>query len=250
MRLRRGDDLLGANSLRESWVQMQRMVLGTAAAILVAVGSCFGAGASVGISAAGAAELASKSAFCGANDSIDRASRNADTNAQFLAVLKAHTHALETMKKDAPPGAVGQLAKQLVSDAQQAVSSNNANDLNNLPDGANVDTYCRVDGVGSPLPSYFGKGKSTAFCSNFVPIFQAVSNAPNTAGVLAALSAHKAQISQLASELQTLPKSIRAKATTTVDRAQAAVQSNNAATIRQNGGGSAMDVALYCGQNE
>jgi hypothetical protein len=204
----------------------------------------------IGVGTAAAAEHATKAAFCGANDSIDRASANVNSNAAFLAVIKTHTHDLAILKKNAPPGALGQLAKEVVNGAEAAVSSNNPNDLDNLPNGAGIDSYCGVEGNGTPLPAYFGTGKSTAFCSNFIPIFQGVSNAPNAAGVLAALTAHQAQISQLASELSTLPKSIKAKATTTVNKAQAAITSNNAALLKQNGNGPAEDVALYCGQNQ
>jgi hypothetical protein len=201
---------------------------------------------------AGAAVQASKSAFCGANDQIDRASANVNSNAGFLAVLKSHSHDLAILKKDAPSGAVGQTARQTVNDAEAAISTDNANALNNLPDGAAVDTYCGVDGNGNPLPSYFGKGKSTTFCSTFVPVYQAVGNAePNKAAALSALMAHQAQISQLASELSSLPKSIKAKATATVDKAQTAITTKNpSAIVGGNGNGPASYVALYCGQNQ
>jgi hypothetical protein len=204
----------------------------------------------IGVSTAGAAEHASKAAFCSANDSIDRAGASVTSNAGFLTVLKKHTHDLAIMKEDAPPGALGQTVKGVVNIANTAISSNNANALNSAPDTGAIDTYCGVDGNGVPLPTYFNKGTTTAFCSTFLPINVAVGNAPNAAGVLAALTAHGAQVSQLASELSTLPKSIKAKATTTVDKAQAAIKANNAAAIKGNGSGSAMYVALYCGQNE
>jgi len=220
------------------------------AVTLTALASGIVACPNVGVSAARAAERASKAAFCGANDSIDRASESVNSDAGFLAVLKAHTHDLAILKKNAPPGALGQLVQEVVNGAEAAVSSNNANDLNNIPNGAAIDTYCGVDGNGHPLPAYFGTGKATAFCSTFLPIYQAVGNAPNAAGVLAVLTAHQSQVSQLASELPTLPKSIKAKATATVDKAQAAIKANNAAVIKGNGSGSAMYVALYCGQNQ
>jgi hypothetical protein len=226
------------------------MVLASAAVMLAVLASGIVACTNIGVSTAGAAEHASKAAFCSASDSIDRAGANVTSNAGFLAVLKTHTHDLAIMKEDAPPGALGQTVKEVVSDAEAAISSNNANALNNAPDTGTVDTYCGVNGNGGPLPSYFGAGKTTSFCSTFLPIYQAVSNAPNTAGVLAALMAHQSQVSQLASELSTLPKSIKAKATTTVDKAQAAIKANSAAAIKGNGSGSAPDVALYCGQNE
>jgi len=220
------------------------MVLAVAASGIVA-------GADIGGSTAGAAVSASKAAFCGANDSIDRASANVDSNAGFLAVLKSHPHDLTILKKNAPPGALGQLVQETVNDAEAAVSSNDANALNNLPDGGPIDTYCGVDGNGKPLPAYFGKGKSTAFCSTFVPIYQAAGNAPNKAGVLSVLTADQAQINQLASELSSLPKSIRAKATTAVDKAQTAITTKNPSAIGGgNGNGPASYVALYCGQNQ
>lgn len=225
-------------------------ILASAALILAVVSCGIVASTTIGVSVAGAAEHASKAAFCGANDSIDRASASVTTNAGFLAVLKKHTHDLAVLKENAPPGTMGQTVQEVITEAEAAISSNNANELNNIPGGGNIDTYCGVNGNGKPLPSYFGSGKTTAFCSTFLPIFEAVGNAPNAAGVLTALTADKSQISQLASELSTLPKSIKAKATTTVDKAQAAITTNNAAAIKGNGSGSAQYVALYCGQNE
>jgi hypothetical protein len=220
------------------------------AVILAIMASGIVAFSNIGVSAAGAAGHASKAAFCSANDSIDRASANVDSNAGFLAVLKTHSHQLAIMKKNLPAGALGRLAKDTVNAAEAAISSNNVNDLNNVPGGGSIDTYCGVDGNGSRLPAYFGKGKSTAFCTAFLPIYQAVSNATNAAGVLAVFTAHQSQVSQLASELSTLPKSIRAKATTTVDKAQSVITTKNPALIQGNGSGAAMYVALYCGQNQ
>jgi len=131
------------------------------------------------------------------------------------------------------------------------VASNNANALNSLPSGRSVDTYCGVDGNGNPLPSYFGKGKTTALCSTFLPVYQATQNAPNRAAVLSVLTAHQAQINPLASELSSLPKSIRATATAAVDKAQKAIASKNPSAIGcGNGNGPASRLALYCGQNQ
>jgi hypothetical protein len=205
----------------------------------------------LGVGAAGAAEYASKAVFCGANDSIDRASANVNSQAGFLAVLKTHSHDLAILKKDAPPGSLGQTVQAIVSAAQAAISSNNTNDLNNVPGGASIDTYCGVDGFGNRLPSYFGKGKATAFCSKFLPVYQAVGNASDKAGILAALTAHQAQINQAATELSSLPKSIKSQATTTVDKAQKAITTQNPSELGNgNGNGPAGHVALYCGQNQ
>jgi hypothetical protein len=231
---------------------MRRMTFASAAVILAVVASGIVAGTTVGVGVAGAAEHASKAAFCEANDSIDRAGANVSSNAGFLAVLKKHTHDLTVLKENAPSGALGQTVQGTVTEAETAISSNNANELNNIPDGANIDTYCGVNGNGNPLPAYFSKGTGTAFCSTFLPIYVAVSNAPNAAGRVAALTAHEAGINQLASELSTLPKSLKAKATATLDKAQAAIKTNNPAKINGSGNGSgpAMYVALYCGQNQ
>jgi len=228
-----------------------RRILASAAAMLAVLASGIVASTSIGVSTAGAAEHASKTAFCGANDSIDRASANVDSNSGFLAVIKKHSHDLAVMKENAPPGAVGQLVIEVVNGADAAVSANNAKDLNNLPNGAAIDTYCGVNGNGKPLPAYFGKGTATAFCSNFIPIYQGASNATNQAGVLAVLAAHQSQLNQLALELSTLPKSIKTKATAAVNNAQAAIKANNPAKLGNGkGNGPAASVALYCGQNQ
>jgi hypothetical protein len=228
---------------------MQRVVVTSAMVVLSVVASGVVACTGVGLTPAGAAIQASKSAFCGANDSIDRGSANITSNAGFLAFLKKHTHDLAILQKNAPPGAVGQTVQQVVSGAETAITSNNANALDNLPSGGAIDTYCGVDGEGNPLPTYFNKGTGTQFCSTFLPIFEAVGNAPNAAGRLAALTADKSQVSQLASELSTVPKSIKAKATYVVDKAQTAITTNNQAVLKATNG-SAADVALYCGQNQ
>jgi len=227
------------------------MTFASASVILAVLASGIVAGSTVGVSVAGAAEHASKAAFCGANDSIDRAGANVMTNAGFLAVLKKHTHDLTVLKENAPAGAIGQTVDETVTAAEAAISSDNANELNNLPDSGSIDTYCGVDGNGNPLPSYFGKGTTTTFCSTFIQVYGATQNAPNKAGVLSILTAHQAQINQLASELSSLPKSIKATATTAVDKAQKAIATKNPSAIGGgNGNGPAAHVALYCGQNQ
>ena len=232
-------------------MRMRRFVGASAMLGLSVLASGIVASTSVGVSAAGAAEHASKTAFCGANDSIDRAAAQVNSNAGFLAVLKKHTHDLAVLKENAPPGAIGQTVKGTVTEVEAAISSNNANELNNIPDGANIDTYCGVQGNGAPLPAYSGKGTATAFCSTFVPVYEAAGNATNQAGVLAAITAHQAQIDQLASELSSLPKSIKAKATAAVENAQKAIASKNPSALGGgNGNGPASYVALYCGQNQ
>jgi len=231
---------------------MRRTIFASTAVMLAVLASGIVASTSVGVSTASAAELASKTTFCGANDSIDRAGANVNSSAGFLKVIEQHKSDFSAMEKNLPSGTLGTEARDEIAAAQAAIASGNVNDLNNIPSSASgdIDTYCGVNGNGQTLPSYFGKGKATAFCSTFVPIYQAVSNAPNAAGVLAALTSHQAQVSQLASELSTLPKSIKAKATATVDTAQTVITTKNPALVKGNGNGPASHVALYCGQNQ
>ena len=230
---------------------MRRLVLVSIALVLSVLAPGFVAWTAFGASSAGAAVYASKGAFCGANDSIDRASANVNSSAGFLAVLKSHKSDVAALKKNAPSGSLGQQVLEAYNTAEAAIASNNPNDLNNVPSGGAIDTYCDVDGQGKPLPSYFNKGTGSTFCSTFVPIWQGTQNASNKAGVLSVLTANQAQISQAATELATLPKSIKAKATATISRAQKAIATKNPSALGGgNGGGPASYVALYCGQNQ
>ena len=62
---------------------MRRMILASTAVMLAVLASGIVASTSIGVSTASAAELASKTAFCGGNITIDKASANVDTNAGF-----------------------------------------------------------------------------------------------------------------------------------------------------------------------
>lgn len=194
---------------------------------------------------------AQKSAFCGANIALDKASANVTTDSAFLAVLKAHQSDLTTMKNNLPSGSVGSEARDLVNAAQQAISQNSTNPLNNAPSaaGGDIDTYCGVDGNGDPLPSYFASGKGTSFCTTFLPIYEAVGNASSSNDVLSVLEAHKSDIDQLASEVSGLPSSVEAAASSTIQTAQTAIAQNSAAGLQQNSTNPTL-VALYCGQNQ
>jgi hypothetical protein len=221
-------------------------------AVALTIGLAAGSTAASGSSSATAATTAGahKAAFCAGNLKIDKASANVNSAAGFLTVLKHNKAALSAMLKNLPPGTVGTDARQILTAAQAAIASGNANALNNTPSGGDIDTYCGVDGSGNPLPKYFATGKGSGFCTTFLPIFQAVGNANGPAAVLAALEANKTQIATLATEVSGLPASIKAKANATVTKAQTAITQNSAASIQGNGNGSAAAVALYCGQNE
>lgn len=228
------------------WCLKSALVAAVLSSVLLGITTA-GASSTRGLTRASVVSLSSKSAFCSANEVIDKASASVTTNAGFLAVLKTHASTLKVLQKNAPSGSLGQLVQEVVKDAEKAVAANNANDLNNLPNGGSIDTYCGVDGVGQPLPAYFSTGKSTAFCATFIPLFQAVGDASSQADVLTILTAHKSQISKLTSELSKLPSSIKATATTAVNNAQKAISEKNPAVL---GNGAAMHVALYCGQNQ
>ncbi len=193
---------------------------------------------------------ARKTMFCRANIKIDKASANVTTEAGFLAVLKKDKSDLTIMDKNRPSGTLGTETGQEIVAGDKAIASGNVNDLNNVPmsAGGDIDTYCGVDGNGDPLPAYFATGKGTTFCTGFLPIYQAVSNASSRAAVLATLEANKTQVAQLATEVPGLPSSIKTLATATVSNAQTAISENSAASLKQNG--NAASVALYCGQNE
>lgn len=193
---------------------------------------------------------AQKSAFCDANITIDKASVNVSSDSQLLTVLKSHQASLTTMKDNLPGGLLGTEARDLVNAAEAAISSDSTNPLNNAPPsaGADLDTYCGVDGNGDPLPSYFASGKSGTFCSTFDPVQSAVADATDIDGVLQALVANKAQVAQLATQVPGLPSSIKSQASNMVSEAQSAISSDSTVPI-QTHEGYFMNVSLYCGDN-
>lgn len=195
---------------------------------------------------------AQKSAFCGANIAIDKAGANVNSEAGFIAVLKSHKSQLETMKSNYPGGSLGNEARQIVNAAEQAIATNSASALSNVPaaTGGALDTYCGVDGSGNPLPSFFAAGKGTAFCNGFLPVYQAVGNANTPTDAVNALVTNKAQIAQLATEVPSLPSAVQPKASATISIAQQVIAQNSAAPLQQSGNGPASTVALYCGQNQ
>jgi hypothetical protein len=189
-----------------------------------------------------------KSAFCSANISLDKAAVNVASASQLLAMLKSHPAALKALKQNAPSGAVGRQVKALINAANQAISTNNPNVLNNPSlAGGDIDTYCGVNGVGTPLPKYFAKGKGSAFCGQFVPIYTAAGNSSSIAATLAVLVAHKTQIAQLAAKVPQLPSSVRSQANTEMKSVQTAISQNSTTVLNQSGPPTVL--ALYCGQN-
>ena len=214
-----------------------------------------------GIVACGSAEVATAGAsvygtkggaFCGANDTIDRDTANVESAAGFVTALKAHKHQIEVMKANLPSGSVGKDAKKLVTIAESVIAGGNPNQFFAAAGNSSgaIDTYCGVQGNGQPLPAYFKQGTKSSFCKTFLPVYEAVSNASSDAATLSAVISHQTQIDQLASELSTLPKSIKTQATGLITTAQAAIAANSATPIASDTSDNPADVALYCGQND
>lgn len=233
----------GSNPLRKMFV-VATVVLGLLTFGVAAYGGK--------IPKAGATTHPVKTAFCAANDSIDKAGANVNSASGFLAVLKAKRAALAAMEKNAPAGKIGKDVRALVKAALAAIAKNNANLLNNpsLGGGA-IDTYCGVDGNGNPLPAYFAAGKGSPFCSVSSAINAGTQNATDAAGVLTFLADHQSLITQYASYVPSLPRPIQSDAQTLVTTAQSAISTNNSnllgtETVSQD----SMAVQLYCGQNQ
>ncbi|HUI03907.1 MAG TPA: hypothetical protein VLZ77_10220 [Acidimicrobiales bacterium] len=222
------------------------LVLGLVAAGAAACGS---SGPSAGDSAA-----AHKRLFCAADVTLDKAAANATSAAGFLAVLKAHPSQLAAIKDNAPAGKAGSEARALAGAAQKAVADNNIDALNDPSlesAGGDIDTYCGVDGVGDPLPSYFAAGKTSAFCSASNSINNGTSDATGPADVLTFLKAHTSLLDQMASQLAALPAAVKADAQDLVNTARSAVSGNNADELgTQTVQSDSMTVNLYCGINQ
>jgi hypothetical protein len=232
--------------------QMRRIFMALAVGV-IAVPAGVVACSSVGVATAGASVYGMKGgAFCGADDTIDRDTANVDSAAGFVKALKAHKHQIDVMKANLPSGAVGKDAKKLVTIAESVIAGGNPSkffDAAGNSSGA-IDTYCGVQGNGQPLPAYYKQGAKTSFCKTFLPVFEAVSNASSDAATLSAITSHQTQINQLASELSTLPNSIKTQATGLITTAQSAIAANSATPIDNDTSDNPANVALYCGQNQ
>ena len=142
----------------------------------------------------------------------------------------------------------------MVKTARQAIATNNPNLLNDPSldnAGSVIDTYCGVDGNGQPLPADFGAGKGSAFCAVSDAIDAGTQSATSSTGVLAFLTAHQTLIDEYASHLAGLPSAVRASALTLVGTARSSIIAKNSTPlgtpdVQQ----AAMDVQLYCGQNQ
>lgn len=220
---------------------------------LLALGAAACGGTSTPQASSTSTTMSTKTAFCAADVTIDKAGAQAMTAGDFLTVLKNNSAALNAMKQDAPSGQVGTEAKALVGSAESAVAANSASDLASIPNsyGADIDTYCGVDGSGDALPAYFGTGKGTQFCSVNEQISAGTNSAQSGSDVLTFLKAHQSLVDQFAAQVPNLPSSIKSTARSLVSSAEQAIASNNADLLSSSAVTTdAMDVGLYCGQNQ
>jgi hypothetical protein len=238
---------------------MRRFITPSAVVLgLVAIGgaACGSSGSSPAASGSTStsAVSASKTAFCDANTTLDKASSSTTSGADFITVLKSHASTLATLKANIPPGKVGTEASALLQAVDTAVSTNNPDVFNNpalQANGGDIDTYCGVDGGGNPLPAYFGAGKSTAFCGVNDQISAGTNTAQSPADILTFLSAHQDLVSQFTADVPNLPSSIKSQAQDLATTAKQAIASKDATPLGSDAiSTDAMNVSLYCGQNQ
>lgn len=235
---------------------MRRQVVAGVAVLASVMAACGSGGASTasrsgGSSATSAA--ADKTAFCADNVKIDMAFANVQSPADALNALKANQSLINDLGNHLPPGSLGNEARQVLSTAKDAIAKNDAGVLNNpqfSQYGADLDTYCGVDGNGNPLPSYFAHGKGSAFCTAEVSLANGVSGAADAAGALAYLKAHQGDVDSFAAGVPGLPSPVQANAQTVLTTTRAAITSNDASALQsQSFDTAALSVDEYCGIN-
>jgi hypothetical protein len=232
---------------------MRKMLMALTIGVIAIPSAGIVACSSVEVATAGASVYGTKGGtFCAADDTIDRDTANVQSEAGFVRALKTHKHQIDVMKANLPSGSVGQDAKKLLNIAESVIAGGNPNQFFAAAGNSSgdIDTYCGVQETGKPLPAYFKQGAKTSFCKTFLPVYEAVSNATSDAATLSAVTSHQTQLNQLASELSTLPKSIKTQATGLIQTAQSAIAANSGTPIINDTSDNPTDVALYCGQNQ
>jgi len=191
-----------------------------------------------------------KTAFCGYNITLDKGSSSVSSAADLLTFLKANKAALDGFANNIPNDSIRADAQSLVTAARAAVAANDASTLGNpslLANGAAIDTYCGVQGDGSPLPANFAAGKGTAFCTDEAAISAGLGSATTAAEAVAFLNANQAKISDFAANI---PSAVQSDAQSLVTAANAAIAGNDGSLIQtQAVSTAANNVDLYCGVN-
>ena len=125
-----------------------------------------------------------KAVFCGYQTTLDKGSANVNSDADFLAYLKANQALIDNLAKSIPNDSIKAQATTLYAAAKKAISDNSTNALNDPSinsDGAAVDTYCGVQGDGTPLPANFAAGKGTPMCAAEATLSAGAGNAATPA---------------------------------------------------------------------
>lgn len=223
------------------------------AALAAACGSSGSPAASSSSRSAGnSAASASRSAFCSDDVKLDKAGTTVMSMADYVHVLEANQALLADMAKHLPSGSVGTQAQQLLSADNTAAATNSSTALSSpslMKAGADVDTYCGVDGTGDALPSNFGQGRGTAFCSVDSQISAGTGSATDSASITAFLSSHRSLVNSFGADLSSLPVSIKNTAQRLYSTAQSALTSGNSSAFSPEAIHDATDVDLYCGMN-
>ncbi|MHB8465683.1 MAG: hypothetical protein ACYDH6_10555 [Acidimicrobiales bacterium] len=188
-----------------------------------------------------------KTAFCAANSAIDAATFTGSNDAALLAVFKANQANIDIVANDAP-SAIKADSTILVTAARAAIAKNDLTPLKNSTiqaAGGRVDTYCGVQGDGTPIPANAGAGKGTAFCNDQAQLDQVVQGANDGPSLLVALKANVAKINDFE---KNTPSAVKADAQVLVAAARAAIATNSADGLQSTGiNSAALHVDTYCG---
>lgn len=192
------------------------------------------------------------SAFCVDDVKLDKAFANVQNTSDELAAIKANQPTINDLAAHLPPGRVGTEAKQVLDGVRQAISTNDATALTNLPRsyGGDIDTYCGVDTNGNPLPTDFAKGKGTASCDAEATLSNGIGSASDPTAALAFLRSHQTEINTFAAGVSGLPSALQPAAQDLISTARTAISSNDPTGLTNQTfqeAASAMD--LYCGLN-
>jgi hypothetical protein len=197
-----------------------------------------------------ASATTTKQVFCGFNVTLDKAGSNVSSAADFLNVLKANKAAIDGLANNLPNDSIKTQAQALINAARNAVATNSTSGLSDpalTADGAALDTYCGVQGDGTPLPANFAAGKGSGFCADEAAISAGLGSASTPADAVTFLQANQAKVNDFAANI---PAAVQSDAQSLVAAAQAAVAANDGTLIQTQAVQTAgNNVDLYCGVN-
>jgi len=239
---------------------MKKLLLEALAGLTLVSGAMVMAGAALGTGASEAAAMslgenagtgsATRSAFCSANDELDRATANISSLAQVVPILRANQNLVNELAHNLPAGQIGNEAQKVVQAARTVIRTGSPNVLNGqaFQNGTtDMNVYCRVDGNGNALPPYYDTGKATALCRKGAAVANDVAPSQPSAS-LAFLKSHQNDVSTFAGNLSSLPKNLRADGQEAVKDMQDAISSGSASTLETHAfDAAAVAISDYCG---